>query len=115
LRTSINQYRIQRMGYLHSLQNLAERGGVDPRYVADGFDAARRVTPDGTKTYSLWDAYVQASLAEEIAQFASVSWVAQLAERLRFDLPHALACHAEGLSDLFQRVAFSVLQPEAHL
>jgi glycosyltransferase involved in cell wall biosynthesis len=48
------------IGYLHSLQNLAERSGVDLRYVADRFDDARRVTPDETKTYSLWDAYLRA-------------------------------------------------------
>ncbi len=46
--------------YLHSLQNLAERSSVDLRYVADRFDDARRVTSDGVKTYSLWDAYLHA-------------------------------------------------------
>jgi glycosyltransferase involved in cell wall biosynthesis len=48
------------MGYLHSLQSIAEQAGVDLRYVADRFDATRRVAPDGTKTYSLWDAYLHA-------------------------------------------------------
>jgi glycosyltransferase involved in cell wall biosynthesis len=46
--------------YLHSLQDLAEWASVDLRYVADRFDDARRVTPDGIKTYSLWDAYLHA-------------------------------------------------------
>ena len=48
------------MDYLHSLQDLAHRTGVDLRYVADRFGAARRMAPDGTKTYSLWDAYLHA-------------------------------------------------------
>jgi glycosyltransferase involved in cell wall biosynthesis len=48
------------MDYLHSLQNLAHRAGVDLRYVAGRFGAARRVVPDGARTYSLWDAYVRA-------------------------------------------------------
>jgi glycosyltransferase involved in cell wall biosynthesis len=46
--------------YLRSLQDLARRTGVDLRYAADRFSAARRVAPDGTRTYSLWDAYVRA-------------------------------------------------------
>jgi len=48
------------MGYLYQLQHTAKRAGVDLRYVADEFDAARRVAPDGAKTYSLADAYVHA-------------------------------------------------------
>ena len=55
------------------------------------------------------------ALGEEIAQFASVTWVAQLSKRLGLDLPHALACYAKGLSNFFQRVTLSVLQPKAHL
>jgi glycosyltransferase involved in cell wall biosynthesis len=48
------------MGYLYQLQDMAKRAGVDLRYVADEFDAARRVAPDGAKTYSLADAYLHA-------------------------------------------------------
>ena len=48
------------MGYLRSLQNLAHQAGVDLRYAAERFSITRHVAPDGTKTYSLWDAYVQA-------------------------------------------------------
>jgi glycosyltransferase involved in cell wall biosynthesis len=48
------------MEYLHSLQNLAEQASVDLRYAADRFDDARRVTPSGSKTYNLWDAYLHA-------------------------------------------------------
>ena len=48
------------MQYLHHLQHLAGQAGVDLRYAADRFDATRRVAPDGTKTYSLWDAYLHA-------------------------------------------------------
>ena len=39
----------------------------------------------------------------------------QLAQRLRLDLPDALARHLEALSDLFQRVLGAILQAEAHL
>jgi len=48
------------MGYLYQLQDMAKQAGVDLRYVADEFDAARRVAPDGAKTYSLADAYLHA-------------------------------------------------------
>jgi len=48
------------IGYLHRLRDLAERAGVDMRYVADRFDAVRRMAPDGTRTYSLWDGYLRA-------------------------------------------------------
>lgn len=46
--------------YLHRLQALAEKMGVDLRYVADHFDSQRDTTPDGRKIYSLWDAYPHA-------------------------------------------------------
>ena len=48
------------MGYLYQLQGMAKRAGVDLHYVADEFGAARRVAPDGAKTYSLADAYLHA-------------------------------------------------------
>ncbi|HIE39367.1 MAG TPA: glycosyl transferase family 1 [Anaerolineae bacterium] len=48
------------MGYLHRLQDLADRSGVDLRYVADRFGPARRMASDGVKTYNLWDAYLHA-------------------------------------------------------
>ncbi len=48
------------MAYLRKLQALAEEVNVDLHYVADRFAPTRHVAPDGTKTYSLWDAYPQA-------------------------------------------------------
>ena len=48
------------MGYLRALQRLATRAGVDLRYAAGQFGPARRVASDGSKTYSLWDAYLWA-------------------------------------------------------
>ncbi len=48
------------LAYLHSLQLLAKDTGVDLRYAAERFAPTRHVTPDGVKTYSLWDAYPQA-------------------------------------------------------
>lgn len=48
-------------------------------------------------------------LSQKIPQFATAARVAQLAQRLGFDLPHALACHTKLLPDLFQGVAFPVL------
>ena len=56
-----------------------------------------------------------AALLEEITQLARPTRVAQLAERLRLDLPDALAGHAEVLADLFQRATAAVLQPEPQL
>ena len=38
----------------------------------------------------------------------------QLAERLGFDLPDALAGYGEVLADLFERVLAAVFQAEAH-
>ncbi len=48
------------LGYLHQLMAQAEKANVDLRYVAEQFAPARDVAADGTKTYSLWDAYPQA-------------------------------------------------------
>ncbi|MFP4345105.1 MAG: glycosyl transferase family 1 [Anaerolineales bacterium] len=48
------------MAYLQGLQAQAERVGVDLRYLADRFAPERGRAPDGTKIYSLWDAYPQA-------------------------------------------------------
>ncbi len=48
------------MAYLRTLQALAKETNVDLHYVADRFAPTRQVAPDGTKTYSLWDAYPQA-------------------------------------------------------
>lgn len=48
------------MAYLERLEALARRAGVDLRYVADRFAPTARVDADGTKTYSLWDAYAAA-------------------------------------------------------
>ncbi len=48
------------MTYLRNLQALAEEAHVDLHYVADRFAPTRCMAPDGSKTYSLWDAYPQA-------------------------------------------------------
>jgi glycosyltransferase involved in cell wall biosynthesis len=45
------------LGYLEGLRQRAEGRGVDLRYLAHRFAPERSVAPDGTKTYSLWDAY----------------------------------------------------------
>jgi glycosyltransferase involved in cell wall biosynthesis len=46
--------------YLEHLESLAQRSGVDLRYAAERFAPTRHVAADGTKTYSLWDAYAAA-------------------------------------------------------
>src|SRR5688572_31880985 len=51
---------------------------------------------------------------EERAQLLRARRVAQLAQRLRLDLPDALARHVELLADLFQRVVGVHLDAEAH-
>jgi len=48
------------LDYLAHLQVLAEDSGVDLRYVAERFAPGRTRASDGTKRYSLWDAYPQA-------------------------------------------------------
>jgi len=48
------------MEYLRWLGALADKMGVDLRYVADRVGATRSTTPGGEKIYSLWDAYVHA-------------------------------------------------------
>ena len=46
--------------YMRHLQALANRANVDLRYATDLFEPSRRLAPDGSKRYSLWDAYIQA-------------------------------------------------------
>jgi glycosyltransferase involved in cell wall biosynthesis len=46
--------------YLHRLQTLAKKAGVDLHYAADHFNSQRDTTQDGRKIYSLWDAYPHA-------------------------------------------------------
>ncbi len=73
------------MGYLYQLQDMAKRAGVDLRYVADRFDVARRVAPDGAKAYSLADAYLHADFVTSpslIAGFGNA-----LLETIYFRLP----------------------------
>jgi glycosyltransferase involved in cell wall biosynthesis len=48
--------------YLAQLRDQAHAAGVDFCYVAKSFAPARVVSPDGHKTYSLWDAYPLAEL-----------------------------------------------------
>src|SRR5437867_10156462 len=52
---------------------------------------------------------------EEGAELPGARRMAQLAERLRLDLPDALACDREALADLFQRVLAAVADAKPHL
>ena len=52
---------------------------------------------------------------EESAQAMAAAGVAQLAQRLGFDLADAFASDSEMLSDLFEGVLAAVLQAKAHL
>ena len=52
---------------------------------------------------------------EKRAELVGALGVAQLAQRLGFDLADALARDGELLADFFERVLASVLHPEAHL
>src|SRR5580692_2764579 len=52
---------------------------------------------------------------EKRAKLPASRGVAQLPERLGLDLPDALACDGEALSDLFQRVLAPVPHAEPHL
>ena len=56
---------------------------------------------------------VETGLFEVVAEFLAAGRVPQLRERLRFDLPDALARHAELLADLFERARLTVDQTEA--
>src|SRR6266540_6826437 len=49
------------------------------------------------------------------AKFTAARGVPQLAERLRFDLPDALARDGEALADLLERVLAAVADAEPHL
>ena len=55
------------------------------------------------------------ALFEEVSQLAGTTRVAQLAQRLRLDLPDALAGHAKIPADLFQRPATAIFQAESKL
>src|SRR5215216_2173885 len=46
-------------------------------------------------------------------QFFAAARMTQLAERLRFDLPDALASHFEVLADFFQRMIRALADPKA--
>ena len=54
-------------------------------------------------------------LAEIVSQRAAAGGMPQFAERFRFDLPDALARHAEVLPHFLQRVVLTVFEAEAHL
>ena len=49
------------------------------------------------------------------AQAVTAAGVAQLAQRLGFDLPDALACYREILTHFLQRVLAAVIKTETHL
>jgi glycosyltransferase involved in cell wall biosynthesis len=73
------------MDYLENLQAQAEESGVTLLYAADRFAPSRGMTPDGRKTYSLWDAY-------KVADFVTYpSWIEgfgnALLETIYFQLP----------------------------
>ena len=53
-------------------------------------------------------------LPKIVPQLAAAERVAQLAQRLGLDLPHALARDAELATHIFQRAGDAVLQPKAH-
>src|ERR1700693_1134194 len=52
---------------------------------------------------------------QERLQFLGPRRVAQLAERLRFDLADSFACHVEGAPDFLEGVLRAVADTEAHL
>src|SRR5438105_9038667 len=52
---------------------------------------------------------------EKRPQLAAPRGMTKLAQRFGLDLPNALACHGETLSDFFQRVLAAVADTEAHL
>src|SRR5262249_1224870 len=52
---------------------------------------------------------------EERAQLAAPRRMAQLAQRLGFDLPDPFAGDGEALADLFERVLAAVADAETHL
>ena len=51
---------------------------------------------------------------EEIPEAVASARMAQLAQRLGFDLADPLASHGEVLTNLFERVLAAVLKSEAH-
>src|SRR5688572_17009699 len=51
---------------------------------------------------------------EEASQLLTAAWMPQLAQRLRFYLPDALARDVELLADFFQRVVGVHVDAEAH-
>ena len=48
------------LDYLRQLEAQATAAGVELRYVSSQFDSQRRTAADGSKVYSLWDAYPHA-------------------------------------------------------
>jgi len=48
--------------YERRVRHYAELMGVNALFVSDVFDEKRRITPEGKKVYSLWDAYPHADL-----------------------------------------------------
>ena len=73
------------LDYLHELQNRAQEAGVDLRYVADRFGAARRLDAAGRKVYVLWDAYVHADFVTYPSRYEGFGNA--LLEAIYFRLP----------------------------
>src|SRR6185295_15674143 len=61
------------------------------------------------------DDWLDPAALEEGLELAAAARVAQLAQRLRLDLPDALAGDREVLAHLFEGVLAAVAQAEAHL
>src|SRR5512133_1609996 len=60
------------------------------------------------------DDCLRSSAFQKRPQLPAPRWVAQLTERLRFDLADALAGDREALTDLFERVLAAVSHTDAH-
>src|SRR6478609_3162444 len=69
----------------------------------------------GPKRPGLRTRYRQLSAFQEWLESARPAWVPQLPQRLRFDLPDALAGDREALTDFFERVLGALADAEAHL
>src|SRR6185295_6825199 len=69
-----------------------------------------KLRPSAAKTSSGWGR----SLVDERRQLLPARCVAQLAQRLRLDLPDPLACQAEVVPDLLQRALRALPDAEAH-
>src|SRR5690349_23520891 len=91
-----------RGNWAHQDSNL-ERAGYEPAALTVELWARTSVTPLARTSF------------EERTQLAAARRMAQLAQRLRFDLPDALAGDREALADFLERVLAAVADAEPHL